>query len=453
MHPAVVAPAAEPRAVPASGGTRRGDAVVATAGIGLGVCVGLGVASARGSLRLPGGELLAIGTVSAMAGTYLCLILLLLISRVPWLEHEVGHDRMVALHRKVAPYSLLLICGHVVFTTLSYAQAASHGFLAEAWTLTTGSRWMLPAAAAFIAMMVLGVISARPIRRRMRYETWWVTHLYFYLAVALSFGHQVVLGQMFVGHPVQIWFWASLYLLVAALILGFRVLAPLVMSLRHRLIVEALVPEADGVVSIYLRGARLDRFKASGGQFFQWRFMTRDWWWQAHPYSLSARPNAKWLRITVKSLGDQSAQLRYVRPGTRVVVEGPYGVFTAAARHGERITAFAAGVGICPIRAVLDDLPHDAAVTVVYRVSGERQAPLQAELEQLVAHRGWSLHLLRGPRGLHPMTPEHLLQIVPRLAESDIYICGPDAFTAAVRDGVRALGVPDPRVHYEAFAY
>ena len=53
---------------------------------------------------------------------------------------------------------------------------------------------MLPAATAFVLMMGLGVISYRGIRNRMKYETWWVAHLYFYIAVALSFGHQVALG-------------------------------------------------------------------------------------------------------------------------------------------------------------------------------------------------------------------------------------------------------------------
>ena len=39
-------------------------------------------------------------------------------------------------------------------------------------------------------MMGLGVMSYRKIRQRMKYETWWVAHLYFYVAVALAFGHQ-----------------------------------------------------------------------------------------------------------------------------------------------------------------------------------------------------------------------------------------------------------------------
>ncbi len=452
-RPAHVRPA-RTTGLPARGhGRRRGDFALTVAGIGLGVSLGIGVLDVRTGLHLPGGPFRAVGTLTALAGTYLCLALLLLISRVPWLEREVGHDRMVSLHRRVAPWSLLLITAHVVFTTLSYAQAARTGVLAEAWQLVTRTAWMLPATAGFVLMISLGVLSARPIRRRMSYETWWVTHLYFYIAVALSFAHQIVLGPMFVEHPLEKQFWIVLYVAVAAAILMSRVVRPVAASLRHGLHVAAVVPESDGVLSVYVGGRDLDLLRARGGQFFQWRFLTREWWWQAHPYSLSASPDPSWLRITVKDLGDQSSLLRHLRRGTRVLAEGPYGVFTAAARHGESVVAFAAGVGITPIRAVLDDLPADADVTVVHRVSHAGSAPLRAELEELAAGRGWRLHLLCGPREQHPMTPERLRLLVPGIAGADVYVCGPDAFTADIRTAARATGVPDHRIHSEAFSF
>ena len=67
-----------------------------------------------------------------------------------------------------------------------------------------------------------------------------------------------------------------------------------------------------------------------GGQFFRWRFLTRGCWWQSHPFSLSAAGNGRWLRITVKIVGQHTADLRDLEPGTRVWAEGPCGRFTAA---------------------------------------------------------------------------------------------------------------------------
>jgi predicted ferric reductase len=435
--------------------TRRGDAAIGVAGLGLGASIAIGIHSVQSGLDLPGGMLLAAGTVAALAGTYLCLMLLMLISRLPWLEREMGHDRMVSLHRTVAPYSLVLIAAHVVLTTLSYASAAQTGIVAELWQIVFHSAWMIPATIGFVGMIALGVMSARAIRSRMKYETWWLTHLLFYVAVALSFGHQIALGPMFAGaeHTNARYFWSGLYILVAATIVLVRIVLPLATSLKHQLKVEDVVVETDGVVSVYVSGVDLDLLKARGGQFFQWRFLTREWWWQAHPYSLSAAPNAAWLRITVKDLGDQSARLAELRPGTRVMVEGPYGVFTAAHRHGERVTALAAGVGITPIRALLEDLPHDSDVTVVYRVADETDAPLRAEIESLVFGRGWTLYYLTGPRSQYPINAANLVALAPHFAESDVYVCGPDAFTRDVCEAAREAGVADERIHHEAFSF
>jgi predicted ferric reductase len=433
--------------------TRRGDISVTIAGIGLGIAAGIGALSVKDGLELPGGVMLAIGTMSALVGTYLCLVLLLLVSRLPWLEREVGHDRMVKLHRTVAPYSLLLILAHLVFTTLSYSQAAETGFLAELWNIITKSAWMVPAATAFVLMMGLGVISYRRIRERMKYETWWVAHLYFYVAIALSFGHQVALGPMFVAHPAQRYFWTALYIFVGVTILMSRFILPISRSLHHDLRIAAIVPESDGVVSVYVSGKDLDLIKARGGQFFQWRFVTREWWWQAHPYSLSASPNSSWLRVTVKNLGDQSGMLSKLHVGTRVLAEGPYGVFTAAARHGERITAFAAGVGITPVRAVLEDLPAGTDVTLVYRCSKAVGAPLRTEVDELAAAHGWRVHYLEGSRHVHPLTAQTITQIAPGIGASDVFVCGPDSFTDAIVDAARKAGVPDRRIHHEAFSF
>jgi len=128
-------------------------------------------------------------------------------------------------------------------------------------------------------------------------------------------------------------------------------------------------------------------------------------------------------------------------------------VFTAASRHGDAVTAFAAGVGITPIRAVLDDLPVGTDVTLVYRVTERTAAPLYQELEQLVTERGWRMHYLQGARKQHPLTADYLTALVPELAGSDVYVCGPDPFTDAIVEAARDAGVPEKRIHHEAFAF
>ena len=88
------------------------------------------------------------------------------------------------------------------------------------------------------------------------------------------------------------------------------------------------------------------------GQFFSFRFLGGPGWTRAHPYSLSAAPDGRTLRITVQVVGDGSAALRLLRPGTRVLVEGPYGRLSARARTRPKVALIGAGVGVTRRRSV-----------------------------------------------------------------------------------------------------
>ena len=452
QHPAPV-PRPSHRASPAEGTrTRRGTLAVTVATAGLVAILGLALVESLPTWAFDGGPLIALGGLAALAGTYLALALIVLVARVPWIEREVGHQRLVALHRKVAPYALVLIGAHVLLTTLGYAREARTGPLAELWTIVAHSAWMVPAATAFVLMVAMGVLSYRRIRARMSHETWWVAHLYFYLAVALAFGHQIELGSFFAGRPVQQAVWIGLYAAVALLVVGARVALPLVRSLRHDLRVADVVRESPSAVSVVITGRDLHRLEAEGGQFFHWRFLTRDWWWQAHPYSLSASPDGRTLRITVTEAGDQSAALASrLRPGLRVWAEGPYGIFTARRRHGQRVAAFAAGSGVTAVRSLLEDLPTDADVDVVVRARSASDTPLRGELEALASARGYRLRYVVGTREEIALTASDVRALVPDLGACDVFVCGPAGFAELVLEAAAAADVPAGRIHHEQF--
>ena len=114
--------------------------------------------------------------------------------------------------------------------------------------------------------------------------------------------------------------------------------------------------EGPDIVSVYISGRDLHRI-GHAGQFFRWRFLHRDFVWQAHPFSLSASPHPDWLRLTVKVVGAHTSALRALPVGVGVWAQGPYGAFTALRRTRARALLIAGGSGIAPIRALLEELP------------------------------------------------------------------------------------------------
>jgi ferredoxin-NADP reductase len=211
--------------------------------------------------------------------------------------------------------------------------------------------------------------------------------------------------------------------------------------------------EGPGVVSIVCKGKRLDRLPLHGGQFMQWRFLARGLWWHAHPYSVSALPHPPYLRVTIKDLGDHSAAVARLRPGTRIAIEGPYGTFTRHARSRDSVLLAAAGVGVTPLRALLEDLPAHVDVTVLIRASTAADLVLRDEVAELVAGRGGRLLELVGPRSEVPLDPRALQRLVPDLGRREVYVCGPDGFNDLIRRAARAAGVRRDHFHVEAFAF
>ena len=430
------------------------DAGAALVGLGFGaVLAAVILGESRGSLSAPGGVFSAAGRLTGFTGTYLMLIMVVLIARLPWLESSVGQDRLVRWHRQLAPWSIGLVTAHVVLITLGYAQASSTGTLHELWVLVTSYRDMLAATVGFGLLIMAGISSYRHVRRRLRYETWWVIHLYLYLGLAMAFAHQIFTGVSFIGHPLVRALWIVVWAATAGMVLAYRVAQPAWRSLRHQLRVVEVRREAPGVVSVVCRGRHLDRLAVSGGQFFHWHFLTKEMWWQGHPYSLSALPRPPYIRVTIKELGDQSRAAASLRPGTRVAIEGPYGTFTDHARLREGVALFAAGVGITPVRALLEDLPAGVDVVVVVRASTPADLVLRNEVATLIRQRRGRLQEIVGSRHKIRLNARVLRSLVPDIAYRDVYICGPDGFSAEIAAAALQLGTDAEQIHTETFGF
>jgi predicted ferric reductase len=398
------------------------------------------------------------GRLTGLLGTYLVLVQLLLVARLPGLERRFGLDRLTVWHRRNGRVCLSLLLAHAGLIAVGYALAAQVSLLAEARTLLLTFPGVLTATAGLLALVAVVVVSVRIVRRGLRYETWYFVHLYAYLGLALSFSHQLSTGRPFAGDNVARGYWYALWGGTLATLLAFRVGRPLLGALRHRLRVEEVVSEAPGVISITLTGRRLDRLAVRPGQFLLWRFLTRDRWYEAHPFSLSAAPDGRRLRITVKALGDYTARLGALRPGTRAIAEGPYGAFTDERRSRRRALFVAGGIGVTPIRALLETTPaRPGELTLLYRAVDAADLLFVGELEELARRRGIDLRYVLGdhrdPAARHLLSAPHLRRLVPDVAGRDVFVCGPPAMAAATERDLRKAGVPGRQIHIERFAY
>lgn len=404
--------------------------------------------------------LTSVGRVSGLLASFLLLVQVLLMARIPVLEAAFGQDSLTRMHRVVGFTSFSLLVVHIAAITWGYAAGQVSAFASTLWNLTVTYPGMLLAAGGSVALTMVVVTSLRLARGRLRYESWHLLHLYAYLGVGLALPHQLWTGQEFTSSRTSSLLWWSAWIATAAAVIAFRIGAPIRVNLRHRLRVVSVTHEGGRTWSVLLEGRRLDRLSVEAGQFFDWRFLSRPGWSRANPYSLSAAPDGDHLRITVQAAGDGSSAVRHLQPGTRALVEGPFGRLSRRPRTKSRVTFIGAGVGITPLRALaegLDYAPGDAVY--IERYSDE---PLfSAETDRLAVQRGLRVLRVGGSRrspgswlGASAGPGDDLGTLrawVPDITEHDVYVCGPTAWSELVLDTLRAAGVPGSQVHVETF--
>ncbi|WP_243866892.1 ferredoxin reductase family protein [Actinophytocola oryzae] len=394
-------------------------------------------------------------TVAKFFGVHAALLLfcqLLLISRLPWLDRRIGMDRLSVWHRWVGFTLLWTVLTHGTLVILGYSRLGDEP-VTRTFVVFAGVPESLMGMLAAAVLVVIAATSMRGVRRRLRYETWHALHLLVYVVLGLAFVHQLIETTTFSSSGFAVAYWWVLWLFSFGSLVAGRFVLPLVRNARHGFRVAAVVPESDRVVSVYVTGRDLHKLRARAGQFFIWRFPGHNGWWPANPFSLSAAPDGRSLRLTAKAVGETSAGLRHVPVGGRAYLEGPYGAFTSLHRTRPGTVLIAGGVGITPVRALLEE--HSGGnVIVLYRVRDEREAVLLDEVRRLVQARGGRLFLLTGRTadGVRPFDPERLYALVPDIADRDVFVCGPPAMTATVEAALRRLRVPGRQVHAEKFS-
>lgn len=409
-----------------------------------------------------GTGLTSVGRITGLLASVLLLAQVIVMARIPVLERAFGQDKIAGLHRLIGFTSFNLMMLHIVTITWGYAGGSLPASPTMLWTLTVDHPGMLLAAAGTVCLVMVVVTSVKAARARLRYESWHLMHLYAYLGVGLALPHQLWTGQQFTDSTAKTVFWWTAWAAAATAVVVWRLGRPVVLNLRHRLRVTGVVDEGDGVWSVYLSGRALQRLPVEAGQFFIWRFLTGRGWSRANPYSLSASPDGRTLRITIQGVGDGSRATRFLRPGTRALVEGPYGRLSERPRTRRKLAFIGAGLGIAPLRALAEGMTY-APGDAVYLERFRDQPLFAREIEAIAHQRGLGVLRIPGRRRAAgswlsasagaATDLQALTYWVPDIADRDVYVCGPQAWTDLIRATLAAAGLPDNQLHLETFAW
>ena len=388
--------------------------------------------------------------LSGISASFAGLAGLALAARPLAIEHRYGLDRVFIWHRILGETMAVLVGIHVV--TAVFAWGFDAGFGAAIIDLTGRDSYM---ALAFVGALIIGTVtitSLRSIRRQMSYETWYFIHLLAYVGFAISFSHEIVWGELFADDPFSRWLWIALHVGIAIMLIRGRWGRLIAATLRPMHIAETRKLN-NNTTELRLAGGTLPKMVGDAGQFVIVRPLARGLWWQAHPFSLSAAPTTDGLKISVKSLGDGSASIGQLPRGTRVAVEGPFGAFTPSTIDDRKVLFIVGGIGVAPVKAMLERLDSRHQPIVLYRASRHDDLVYANELRAMARDLGGELMTLVGPTASlaikDPFSGRVLSKAIPDLKDRVALLCGPERLLWAGRAGLREAGVASDDIHFE----
>lgn len=405
------------------------------------------------------GPLLALGRLAGLLGAVLILLQLVLIGRVKWVESAFGLDKLSQLHRWNGYVILGLITLHPILITQAMAIINDITYLSQYTDFLRSWGVLLRAFAGWLVLVGTIGLSITIVRRKLKYETWYYVHLLNYIAIALVFGHQLRFGTDAQGW----WFrgyWYIVYGFAFGNLIWYRFLRPLIKFSKHDFHVSRVEPEDPNglATSVYITGDKIRNFITKPGQFAIFRFFQKGFWWQAHPFSFSMVPKEGELRITAKKLGDYTNQMPQITPGIEVLIDGPHGVFTEQVITKDKILFIAGGVGITPIRALLESLGEkNKDIILLYSNKSPAEHIFAEELAQLSREHNFKIINIYSDEKIagaeHGWLDQVMIKrLVPDLTERDVFLCGPPGMMTAIRKALFALDLPKKQFHWEKFA-
>lgn len=415
--------------------------------------------------------LIGFGRITGLLGEFFILIELILIGRITWLEQLFGFDQMNKIHRWIGYGILTFFIGHPVLTILGYAERNGVGSITQFLTFIHIGEY-LRGLIGFILFFVVILLSYPIIKKKFRYETWYFAHLLMYLAIGLVIGHQTfadivtipqepALHGFTLGGDVSaglaLYYWFVLNYGIFGVALAYRWIKPLYLLYRHRFYIHKVEKETSDVYSIYITGKDMKKYHFQAGQYANLTFFQKGMWF-THPFSYSCAPNGKYLRFSIKSLGDFTSEISKLTIGTYVLIDGPMGLFTENQAMTEKFLLIAGGIGITPLRALIEVLSDRGKdVVLLYATKSATDIAFKAELESMSKKHHFVIsQIIEDGTTLYEkgrIDKEKIARLVPDYLERDAYVCGPTPMMKAVVTHLQELGVPKGQIHFEKFSY
>lgn len=394
---------------------------------------------------------------------------LILGARLKALDLVFGHDRVIIFHSLIAAAGIIFGIFHAILKSVYFPEVTGQsipGIIGLAlFTLIALLTVMIMLHTPFDRIPPFSVLLSF-VKRHFHVDYTILKAVHNITAPAFV----LILGHVMLAYPVQetpgrTAFAGMSGILAILLYVYHKTVRPLRAFARaHR--VSQVNRVSPGIVEITTVPKRGKAFRHKAGQFAFFRFLSRETGYGEHPFTISSGPAAGTLSITVKNLGNYTGNLGVLKPDTRCLIDGPYGLFYPKKPDSDLLFV-AGGIGITPFLSILDDLaktPSQRTVSLIWSVRYREEAFARNKLEALKSIMpGFSFRILvTGEPSFDSTSPDsrmdipalhNAIQSFRDIPSAEAFICGPDLFRKSIQRQLMDTGFRKKLIHYEAFSF
>ena len=400
----------------------------------------------------------------SIAGFSMMLLQFALTSRVDAVAGRAGVDNTMRLHKKWGEYVAWLFLLHPFLIVAPRFFVAPSFALGDVWDLFTQPE-TATGMYAWSLMIVWVLVAVFKERTGLSYEAWRYMHSAGFIAIIiLATHHAVTVGR---HGRYNLWYdtmWIVLCALAVGLVIYIYLFRPRVAARQPFKVVSCDKRSSDDWYLTIEKDGDFP-FDFDAGQFTWISTSDSVYARNEHPFSIaSSNSDLPKVSYVIRDLGDYTRQLAKIRPGKRVWLDGPHGVFTLNARNATGIVLIAGGAGIGPLIGILRELASNNDARPIWLFYANRtmeQMLFLDELESMKATLQLQVSLVleappEGFDGYQGFIDQTVLSSAlqdPQHVNWDFYICGPPMMVTAVEHHLKALSIPRDRILYEQLGF
>ena len=388
----------------------------------------------------------SVGQVLGLVGMVIFSINLILAGRFKFLDRYFkGLDKVYSHHHKFGAISFAFLLFHPIFLVVKYLaislQQASQFFVPFV---------NMPITWGILSLALMIVLICLTFYAKIKYQNWKLSHKFMTLVFFLA-----ILHTFFISSDISRSNFLRLYVLSFALLGLFSIIRKVILEKsdadRFNYKVKNLNQLNQDIVEVEMEPTE-GKMAFSSGQFAFFSFLGKSITTEYHPFSISSIAKDNNLKIIIKNLGDFTSNLKNLKNGDGVLIDGPYGNFSYRKVKSKNQIWIAGGIGITPFLSMSKVLESDYKIDLYYSVKENKEAVKVGDLQEVSQHNQNFRYKLWITSEKGYVTAQSVSELSNGLLNKDIFLCGPPVFMESLKNQFVALGVNVKRIHYENFS-